>query len=327
MKYYRRKVKVIFFFISSYNKKNKTEMSNTQITSAAGYNTDRLIFSESQNGSIPNTPIQYKRILIKTKNNDGTIGDLIIPTTRLFSFGVSENISPDTQKVNGYVLPLCLWSRDGCSSEEKEWTDTFNKIVEKCKLHLVNTREEIERWDLELNDLKKFNPLYWKKEKGVVVKGTGPVLYSKLIVSRKIEKYNGIITMFYDKNDNPIDPLSLIGKRCYITGAIKIESIFIGNKISLQVKLYECECDIVQSGMVKLLCRKKKVRFNEEDKKVTQNPLLDDEDEHSDDEKQDTIIIVKEEEDEYKSDNEENSEIKPISKRRKRKSMVKGKKG
>ena len=38
-------------------------------------------------------------------------------------------------------------------------------------------------------------------------------------------------------------------------GAIKIESIFIGNKISLQVKLYEAVVRRLDQGMRKLLSR------------------------------------------------------------------------
>jgi len=83
---------------------------NTQLTSASGYDTKRMLFSEVQNGSIPNsTPqINYKRINIQTRNEDGTTGDLILSTSKLFSFGVSENTDPNTGKVNGYVMPLCL---------------------------------------------------------------------------------------------------------------------------------------------------------------------------------------------------------------------------
>ena len=67
--------------------------NNTQLTTADGYDIKRMIFSEPQNGSIPNSvpPISYKRISIQTRNEDGTIGDLIFPTSQLFSFGVNEN--------------------------------------------------------------------------------------------------------------------------------------------------------------------------------------------------------------------------------------------
>ena len=132
------------------NRKDMTD--NTQLSTADGYNVKRLIFSVPQQGSIPNSvpAINYRRISIQTKNDDGSIGDLIFPTSQLFSFGVSENTNPETGKVNGYVMPLCLWHRDGASKEEKAWSDTFDKIVEACKEHLVANREEIEQYDLAM---------------------------------------------------------------------------------------------------------------------------------------------------------------------------------
>lgn len=238
-------------------------MSNsgyTQLIDPSNYDASHMIFSEPASGSIPGggPSISFQRINISTRNSDGSFGELVIPTGRLFSFGVSENTSPDTGKVNGWTLPLCLWSRDGASKEEKEWTDTFNNIVGKCVDHILENKEELDKYDLERSDLKKFNPLYWKKEKKivngkpqlVVADGTGPTLYSKLIYSKKNEKF---VTKFFDKDDQPIDPLDLIGKYCYTTAAVKIESIFVGNKISLQVKLYEAVVEPVQSGMKRLL--------------------------------------------------------------------------
>ena len=225
---------------------------NTQLTTASGYDTKNMIFSDAQSGTIPNSvpQINYKRISIQTRNPDGTTGDLILPTSRLFSFGVGENTNPETRKVNGYVMPLCLWNRDGASKEEKEWSGTFENIVETCKDHLVANREEIDMYELEKRDLKKFNPLYWKREKGKIVEGSGPTLYAKLISSKK---QNKIITMYYNNDGEEVDPLSLLGKYCYAKGAVKIESIFIGNKISLQVKLYECEVRIMDTGMKRMM--------------------------------------------------------------------------
>jgi hypothetical protein len=229
---------------------------NTQLTTASGYDTKRMIFSDPQAGSIPNSvpQINYKRITIQTKNPDGTIGDLILSTSKLFSFGVSENANPETGKVNGYVMPICLWNRDkdSVTKEEKDFTDAFDAIIEKCKEHLVAHREEIEQYDLALSDLKKFNPLWWKREKGKIVDGTGPTLYAKLITSKKQDK---IVTMFYDANGDTVDPLSLNGKYCYVNAAVKFESVFIGNKISMQIKLYECEVRLADTGMKRLMKR------------------------------------------------------------------------
>jgi hypothetical protein len=218
-----------------------------------------MIFSEPINGSIPNSTIQFKRIMVKTKYPDGTIGDLLIPTERLYSFGVSVNTSQETGKVTGYTMPMCMWTKDGTTTQEKEWTDKLDDIVEKCKEHLVNNRDDIEKWDLEHADLKRLNPLYFKKDKGKIVQGIGPKLYPKLIQSKKAKERNpdqdGIITDFYDTSSVSLNPLELISKGCFVRGLVKIESIFIGSKITLQVKLFECEVELVEKKGIRRLLR------------------------------------------------------------------------
>ena len=292
---------------------------NTQLTSASGYNVNNMIFSDPQHNSIPNTvpQIQYKRINISTKNPDGTIGELIIPTSKLFSFGVSENVNPETKKVNGYTLPICLWNKDGASSEEKDFTDTIDKIVEKCKDHLVDIREDIEVYDLSKSDLKKFNPLYWKREKGKIVEGTGPTLYTKLILSKK-KGVTKILSMFYNNKGEEIDPYTLLGKYCHVNCAIKIESIFIGNKISLQIKLYEAEVTLLDTGMKRML-KKRPASI----RKVTESssrPL-----DNNEDEDEDSEASIKDSDDESEVVEEPKKVVKKKVVKRKVKKVVKKK--
>jgi hypothetical protein len=254
--------------MSSKNNNASIKERKNQLTTASGYDVNRMVFSDPVGGSVPDTPIVFRRINISTKNKDGTIGDLILPTERVFSFGTSENTNPETKKVNGYVLPLCLWSRNGPSEAEKAWTTTFDNIVEHCKQYLLDNKEELELYDLEPTDLKKFNPLYYKKEKGKIVDGTGPTLYAKLIASKKHDK---IMSMFFNSDGESIDPLSLLKKYCYVKGAIKIESIFLGNKVSLQVKLYEADVELLDAGMKPLL--PKRVKGSDRLMTGTQDPM------------------------------------------------------
>lgn len=227
---------------------------SSQLTSASGYNPEKqIIFGKPQVGNIPNSTITYKRIPISTLYPDGTTGELIIPTEKCFSFGVSENIDPTTKASNGYVFPICLHNKDGPTDKEIEWVETFEKIVEVVKDYLIKRKDELGKYDLERADLKKLNPLYYKRgEKGKIVEGTGPTLYAKLIVSKKLDK---IVSMFFDTEGNAIPALDLLGKYCTATSAIKIESIFVGNRITLQVKLYEAEVKLLQVGMQRLLTK------------------------------------------------------------------------
>ena len=62
------------------------------------------------------------------------------------------------------------------------------------------------------------------------------------------------MTLFINpSNDQEIDPLELIGKFGFAKSAVKFESIFIGNKISLQIKVHECEYEVQQVGFKRLL--------------------------------------------------------------------------
>jgi len=225
-----------------------------EITDVATFNLSDLVFSKPIVGSLPNTipPISFKRLNISRKFPQGGVGDLIVCTPDSFSFGVSPNINPETQKVNGHVLSICLWSKNGATEDEKMLTTMLEKVIDRCKEYLIEHKDDddMKLYELEMADMKKFAPLVWKKEMGKIVPGTGPTLYVKLIESKKQDK---IMTQFYDTDGNDIDPTALMGKYCHGKFAVKIESIFIGNKPTLQVKLYEAQVELMETGMKRLL--------------------------------------------------------------------------
>jgi hypothetical protein len=234
----------------------------TQLVDTQSFDPSTLKFSDPAVGSIPDSKLTFQRINITNVNPDGSQGELIIPTPdKIFSAGVREQLSLDSGKLTGHVLPLCLWNRDGPTEEEKRFTDTISSIVKRCKEHLVDNRESIGKYDLAESDLKKFDVLSWRRDntkegKGKIIEGTGPSLWVKLIEREdKTTKQKVIMSMFYDENDTPKDPLTLLSQYCLVKAAIKIESIFIGNSISLQVKLYECVHSPIQQGMQRLLAR------------------------------------------------------------------------
>lgn len=219
---------------------------NTQLTSAFGYDVNNMRFRKPLDGSLPNdTTVKFKRIAIGTKNPDGSLGDLIIPTLRVYSFGLSPNRDQKTGKIDGYSIPLCLFSRDEPTDEQRKWVETFNNVVEHTKQYILDHKDDIERYDLEPAELKKLNPLYYKREKGKIVDGTGPTLYAKVMQNKKT---GTISTPFCDERGNDVDPMSIMDKRCYVTAAIKFESIFIGSRISLQIKVYEARVQMLDSA-------------------------------------------------------------------------------
>lgn len=234
---------------------------NTILTSAQGYSTAKLAFSLPVEGKVPNSVIKFHRIYITTQNPDGTTGDLIMPTEECFTYGVSENKSQETEEVTGYTLPLILYdkARDSAvatpTPEQKAFVKTIESIVDACKKHLLlpETKKLLKRPDLDASDLKKFNPLSFRKNKetGEFMKELGPTLYPKLMESKKTKKFFSILYLVNEGRQ--VDPLELLGKMGRARSAVKIESIFVGAKIALQIKLYEAHVQVIESMVHSIL--------------------------------------------------------------------------
>lgn len=256
-------------------------MNSNQLTDFHNFSTERIIFSKPEVGNIPGSKLTFKRIRMAVKNMDGTVGDLILATPpNLMCYGLQETTDQSSGKVNGYQFPMVLWNRNQPTADEKLFTEVIHNIADACKNHLVAHRDEIEKYDLEMTDLKKFNPLYYKMEKGKIVEGRGPMLYIKTLASKKDEGIR-VNTVFTDEDTHQvIEPFDLLNKRCYVQGAIKIESIFIGTKISLQTKLYEARVKIIDTAFRSLLSpgvviQKTEQKKDEEEEEVVGSLLTD----------------------------------------------------
>lgn len=114
---------------------------------------------------------------------------MVIETPFLFSFGVNEKKSQETDKLVGYSIPVCLWERDRVPSEaEREF---IRKFVVVCKQQL----EEEYGADMATS---MTDPFYYKKIEYVDKKGkkktkidesAASILYAKLIYSDKTKKF------------------------------------------------------------------------------------------------------------------------------------------
>lgn len=116
---------------------------NTQLTVASGYDVNNIIYGKPRDGSIPNSSVTFKRVQMGTRNPDGSIGELILPTERLFSFGLSPSVNMTTGKTDGYTLAICLWNMDAPTKQEKEWTDAFNRICEHASNYILDHRDDV----------------------------------------------------------------------------------------------------------------------------------------------------------------------------------------
>ena len=233
-------------------------MSSRNLINAENFNINNIVYSKPEIKPIPGQKVSCKRVHLSYKDGED-FQDLILESTpELLSWGLAEQHDMMSNQLTGYQLPICLWSKNGPSQQERAFTTMIDQISEHTKKYLVEHRDELEMYTLELAELKKINPLYWKMEKGKIVEDKGPTLYAKCLYSKKNET---ITTLFINEDLNAnVNPLSILGKQCYVKFALKIESVFFGSKISLQVKLQEVLFRPKETILRSLICPTAEIR-------------------------------------------------------------------
>lgn len=242
-------------------------MSRHTQLAESNYDASNMIFGEPEERKIPGSVLSYQTIKISTRNPDGSIGDLVIKTEpELFSFGVKQFIDQnDPNKVN-YNLSLCLFTMNSPTKEQREWVNMFDSIVDKCADYIVSVKDDINKPSATKQFILapefRFNPIFWKQEETGSVGKNGkkimkpidrnsdkasPTLNVKLMHFRATEKRpEKFESRFYVQKGGEfveIDPLELLERKMYITCAIKVDSIYIGAKPSIQFKVYEASID------------------------------------------------------------------------------------
>lgn len=252
---------------------------NTQLSNPMNYNVSNLRFSK-----LITSKIGAKRVTLSTKYPDGSEGELIFMTDKLFSFsGVSPNLKQGSDEITGYTLPLSLVNKYGPSDNEKAFIEIIEAVTEACKDHIMANKKELKMPGIEKTDMRKLSPIYRTIDENTG--GTVPNserIYAKLIVNKtkndtNPEKFDisGFKTELFDEITGVVyNPLDLVGRQLHARAAIKIESLFFGSRISMQVKVVEASVMLVEKGLPRLLQRPKMVIMPAQQPEVQSvNPL------------------------------------------------------
>ena len=101
-----------------------------QLSSFESITEDNIVFQAAKKFKIPNSKMKYERIKIERQLPDGKTTPLVVATPILFSFGISERKDQETNKINGYSIPVCLWKKD---AEPNQKETNFLNIIKKYK--------------------------------------------------------------------------------------------------------------------------------------------------------------------------------------------------
>ena len=198
---------------------------------------------------IVNGAISFKRINIKYIMPNGTREKLSIKTPELFSWGVAENRSMDKSKdlpPDSYQMSLVMYdAREVAtqSEDERGTVEVLEKIVKKIKAHLKDDATKAAMKKYQLDPFVDLMDMFYRKKGagGKIDPNYAPTLYAKLYTHPAIAGAAPIIKSgFFDSDDRPIDPLSMIGTRSRCICEVVIDNIYIGQKPSIQIKINDC---------------------------------------------------------------------------------------
>jgi hypothetical protein len=202
-----------------------------------------------------NKTIKYYKVNIGAKQKGG-IGEFVFNLPQFcHSFGVDE-FQNEQGKATSHSVSLSMLDKNMTLEEQKEqlnMIEAFGKFIERVKEHLFSIKKEIKKPTLDKSDLKTFNPMHQALDEDGNPKGNAWYFSPKLI-ERKIynkedpsDVQTKMETTFYvdgqeDEKGNPLEisPLEFLGKKHFkFRGAIKVESVYVGAKITLQCKVYD----------------------------------------------------------------------------------------
>lgn len=226
----------------------------TKALSVLDYNPNNVVFSSVKD---ENNAYKGKRITLSSKHPDGSVGDLVFKTNRLSSIGVKEFRDVTTGKVS-HSFTLFLWNKNGASDDEKLWSDKFASIINHVKSYLLTNKKELKLARLEQTHFGSFSPLKQRVDEETGDPIGGPCLYPKIWASydNETNDIKKMYTRFFNEETNePLNMYDLVGSRCVVRGAIKLESIYISSNMTcyLNMKLIEARVTLVDQMTTQLL--------------------------------------------------------------------------
>lgn len=276
----------------------KIKKKPTELYEFSQYNPDNIVLCDPVNIKVPGVafPIIKIPILCKTakrKNGefvldangyiqveDNTYTKCAFMFPEMFSFGVSENTDPNTNKLNGYQMSLCLYSKEGATEEQLKCHENIKRFLTRAKEFLVKNRSKINKPTYnDVRDFKDIDKVVYQKfdEDGNPLADSIPTIYPKLVyykeqVDMKTGKVkpSNLSTTFYNEDDvdsdgnavqvNPLEYLSDTKQKkyklCNVKPIIDFDSISVAPKPSLKLTVPEAFIKTIQTGQTKLLMNK-----------------------------------------------------------------------
>ncbi len=184
-------------------------MSSRKSIDTENFSVEDLVFEEPKEGKLRDGT-SFKKIPISVRRSDGSVGPLIMLSEICFSFGIQRD-----SKYGTYTIPLVLYNKEGPTPKQQLFVKTIRDILSAC-------------------EHKPKSCLYGKEE--------SPIMYLKLDYDKERREFE---TKFREREDmenkdstSEVKPEKYVGKYCLAKVAVRVDSVFVANTTTLQIKAH-----------------------------------------------------------------------------------------
>ena len=183
-------------------------MTSRKCTKPENFSAEDLVFGEPKDELRDGT--NFQKIPISVCRPDGSVGPLIIVLETCFSFGIQRD-----DKYETYTIPLVLYDKEKPTRAQKLFVKTIKDILSAC-------------------EQRPKSCLYGRDD--------SPIMYLKLDYKKERDKF---VTKFNERKDmndksstHEISPKKYVGKYCLAKVAVRVDSVFVANTTTLQIKAH-----------------------------------------------------------------------------------------
>lgn len=193
------------------------------------FNKENIVFEPSRKCTYTDKDgkaIQYHRINIKYRNEQQELEPVSV---------MIPGCITSLRKNEKGELSMSIGLYERSPSEDQQGTiDILEMIQDTVKNHLKleETKEALGKWDID--DYVDIMSIFWKRKNNVgeEIVGAAPRIFPKLMMSK-----GKVVSYILDADENDISIDDIVGKSYHGNTDLIVDSIYIGDRPSIQLKL------------------------------------------------------------------------------------------
>ena len=223
--------------------------NNFELVTIENFDINRVIIDKPTKAPINKTTGSYSKCSLHWKMSNGQMCDLYLEAPKTRSFGMAGSykygLEETPENLEGYQICLFCSDSDTPTDLEMKFMKNLEALEKKIADVLADNHELLPANMQDLPKNKRVKPICnhpnKKLEKGESKKVPDTTKPKRFYVKFLQRQDKSFVTKIYGRDEESLDPMTMLNQRGVITPIITIKMVYLGAKASLPVKLIEAD--------------------------------------------------------------------------------------